>query len=163
MSTTILTTHPSLLNICLISRGWNNVGTKRVEIRTDSNYAIKAATQFIHRWRENADENGNWYNSKGEIEIQFVLYKVETLPGLFFLITEVFIRFSGYPVKHQGVIEHVEELASYFKNVRYVKVPAHADETGNEGADRLAKLQIRRDDYCDECLIKVKFEELNLN
>ena len=45
-----------------------------MEIRTDSKYAIKAVTQYFHHWRENADENGNWYNSKGEIE---------TLPGLF--------------------------------------------------------------------------------
>ena len=42
-------------------RGW-----RRVEIRTDSNYAIQAVTEFAYIWRENADENGNWYNSKGK-------------------------------------------------------------------------------------------------
>ena len=84
------------------------------------------------------------------------------MPG-FFLITEVLIRFSGYPVKHQEVIEEICELAAYFQKVRLVKVPAHADETGNEGADRLAKRQIRLSDYCDECMIRVQFEEFNLN
>ena len=87
-----------------------------------------------------------------------------------FLITEVLIRFSGYPVKHQGVIEEICELASYFRKVRLVKVPAHADETGNEGADQLAKLQIIRNHYSelitiiDECMIRVErmFEEFNL-
>ena len=78
-----------------------------------------------------------------------------------FLITDVLIRFLGCPVKHQGVIEAICELESYFKKVRLVKVPAHAGETGNEGADRLAKRQIKRNDYCDEC--RVKLERFNLN
>ena len=56
-------------------------------------------------------------------------------------------RFSGYRVKHQGVIEEIWELASDFEQVNLAKVPAHADEIGNEGADRLAKLHIRRNDY----------------
>ena len=76
-----------------------------------------------------------------------------------FLITDVLIRFSGHPVKHQGVIEEICELESYFRKVRLVKVPAHPDETGNEGADRLAKKQIRRNDYCldsDDCIIRVE-------
>lgn len=51
-------------------------------------------------------------------------------------------------MKHQGVIEEIWELASYFSGpVTLVKVPAHADEIGNEGADRLAKLHIRRNDH----------------
>ena len=59
----------------------------------------------------------------------------------------LFTRFSGYPVQHQGVIEEIWELASDFEQVNLAKVPAHADEIGNEGADRLAKLHIRRNDY----------------
>ena len=54
------------------------------------------------------------------------------------------IRFSGYRVKHQGIIQEIRALAHCFQSVTVVKVPAHADEMGNEGADRLAKKQIRR-------------------
>ena len=43
-------------------RGWG-----KVEIRTDSTYAIKAITEYAPIWRSNADENGNWYNSKGKM------------------------------------------------------------------------------------------------
>ena len=46
------------------SRGW-----RRVEIRTDSTYAIKAIRVYAPNWRNNADENGNWYNSKGKLNI----------------------------------------------------------------------------------------------
>ena len=38
----------------------------RIEIRTDSSYAIKAIREYAPKWRDNADENGNWYNSKGK-------------------------------------------------------------------------------------------------
>ena len=43
-------------------RGW-----RQVEIRTDSTYAIKALKEYSPIWRSNADENGNWYNSKGKM------------------------------------------------------------------------------------------------
>ena len=46
------------------SRGW-----RRVEIRTDSTYAIKAIRVYAPNWRNNADENGNWYNSKGKLNL----------------------------------------------------------------------------------------------
>ena len=41
----------------------------RVEIRTDSNYAIMALTEYAHTWRANADNEGNWYNSKGKMTL----------------------------------------------------------------------------------------------
>ena len=45
-------------------------------------------------------------------------------------------------MKHQGLIEEIDELEAWFKFVGYVKVPAHENELGNEGADRLAKSYI---------------------
>ena len=42
----------------------------RIEIRTDSSYAIKAIREYAPKWRDNADENGNWYNSKGKNSYQ---------------------------------------------------------------------------------------------
>jgi len=89
----------------------------RIEIRTDSSYAIKAIREYAPKWRDNADENGNWYNSKGR------------------------------PVKHQELIEEIDDLEGSFACVRLVKVPAHDDERGNEGADRLAKSYIDSLDY----------------
>jgi len=89
------------------NRNW-----RRVEIRTDSSYAIKAIRDYAPNWRANADENGNWYNSKGQ------------------------------PVKHQQLLEEIDELEDSFIRVRLVKVPAHDGERGNEGADRLAKSYI---------------------
>ena len=57
-------------------------------------------------------------------------------------------------------------LSLTLRKLGKIKVPAHADETGNEGADRMAKRQIRRNDYCDdsdECIIRVErmFDEFN--
>ena len=47
-------------------------------------------------------------------------------------------------MKHQGIIQEIRALAHCFQQVTVAKVPAHAGEKGNEGADRLAKLQIKR-------------------
>ena len=41
-----------------------------MEIRTDSNYAINCIYEFADHWRNTADEDGNWINSKGEMIIQ---------------------------------------------------------------------------------------------
>ena len=54
---------------------------------------------------------------------------------------------SGRPVKHQELIEEIDDLEDFFDCVRLVKVPAHDDERGNEGADRLAKSYIDSLDY----------------
>ena len=43
-------------------RGWT-----RVEIRTDSNYVIDCIYEFAPRWRDTADNNGNWYNARGKM------------------------------------------------------------------------------------------------
>ena len=45
-------------------------------------------------------------------------------------------------MKHQQLIEEIEDLFEYFDSVHLVKVPAHDNEMGNEGADRLAKRYI---------------------
>ena len=37
------------------------------EIRTDSNYAINAIQQYAPRWRNNADQNGQWRNARGKL------------------------------------------------------------------------------------------------
>ena len=37
------------------------------EIRTDSNYAINAIRQYAPRWRNNADQNGQWRNARGKL------------------------------------------------------------------------------------------------
>jgi len=46
-------------------------------------------------------------------------------------------------VKHQQLIEEIEDLIEYFDSVTLAKVPAHKKEKGNEGADRLAKRYIK--------------------
>ena len=45
-------------------------------------------------------------------------------------------------MKHQELIEEIEDLEDLFHTVRLVKVPAHKNEMGNEGADRLARSYI---------------------
>ena len=50
-------------------------------------------------------------------------------------------------MKHQELIEEIDDLEDFFDCVRLVKVPAHDDERGNEGADRLAKSYIDSLDY----------------
>lgn len=45
-------------------------------------------------------------------------------------------------MKHQELIEKIEDLEDMFDSVRLVKVPAHQNEIGNEGADRLARSYI---------------------
>ena len=50
-----------------------------MEIRTDSTYAMNAIQHFAPKWRENEDENGNWYNSKGKMISIYTKY-CEDLP-----------------------------------------------------------------------------------
>ena len=63
---------------------------------------------------------------------------------LFNLIQNRYCKFylKGKPVKHQQLLEEIDELEDSFIKVRLVKVPAHDGERGNEGADRLAKSYI---------------------
>ena len=45
-------------------------------------------------------------------------------------------------MKHQTLIQEIEDAARALGGIRLVKVPAHSDEMGNDGADRLAKKHI---------------------
>ena len=47
-------------------------------------------------------------------------------------------------MKHQQLIEEIEDLIEYFDSVTLAKVPAHKKEKGNEGADRLANVTSNR-------------------
>ena len=46
-------------------------------------------------------------------------------------------------MRHQQLIEKIEDFFDHFDSVSFVKVPAHKKEMGNEGADRLAKRYIK--------------------
>ena len=48
------------MNFLSNQRGW-----RRVEIRTDSNYAINCICEYAHHWRSTADDDGNWINARG--------------------------------------------------------------------------------------------------
>ncbi|KAL5256218.1 hypothetical protein ACHWQZ_G011441 [Mnemiopsis leidyi] len=105
-----------------------SAGYKKLEVRTDSKYTIKGATEWIKRWKENGYRSANGQPVKNK----------ELFCCLSSLTNIVDVKWVHVKA-HKAVYFSCLSSLTNIVDVKWVHVKAHNGEPGNEAADRLAK------------------------
>ncbi|KAL5256215.1 hypothetical protein ACHWQZ_G011441 [Mnemiopsis leidyi] len=130
-----------------------SAGYKKLEVRTDSKYTIKGATEWIKRWKENGYRSANGQPVKNKelfcclssltniVDVKWVHVKAHKavyfscLSSLTNIVDVKWVHVKAHKAVYFSCLSSLTNIV----DVKWVHVKAHNGEPGNEAADRLAK------------------------